>query len=108
MISSPVKESAMTEEEKKRFISMERDIHSIKQGLEEISTALLGNRLTKDGGLVRRIDELEINDEKIESKIEELERKTARMEIYQKIMWTCTGGATVLLVKFILEIIFKK
>lgn len=87
---------------------MERDIHSIKQGLEEISTALLGSKLTKDGGLVRRIDDLEHRAEELEEKIEEHEKRTTRMEIYQKIMWTCTGGASVLLVKFILEIIFKK
>lgn len=87
---------------------MEKDIHAIKQRMEEISVALLGSNLTKDGGLVKRIAELELRSEELEEKIREHEKKTARMEIYQKIMWTCTGGAAVLLVKFILEIILKK
>lgn len=87
---------------------MEKDIHSIKQRMEEISVALLGSNLTKDGGLVKRIAELEIKNRELEEKIDEHEKRTAKMEVYQKIMWSTIGGFVVLIAKLIFEIIIKK
>lgn len=98
----------MTEEEKKRFISMEQDIHEIKLGMKDISTALLGSPLTKDGGLVKRIVELELKAEILESKIEEQDKKTTKIELYQKIMWTSIGGVGMAVVSYVLQFIFKK
>lgn len=98
----------MTEEEKTRLLLMENDVSLIKQRVEEISMALLGSSLTKDGGLVRRIVELELKADQLEEKMEEQSKKTSAMEIYQKIMWSCAGGAAVLLAKFAFELIFKK
>jgi hypothetical protein len=98
----------MTDEEKKRFISMEKDIHEIKVGMKDISMALLGSPLTKDGGLVKRIIELEGIVEQLEGKINEQEKKTSKLEQYQKIMWTSIGGVGMAIISFVLQFIFKK
>lgn len=98
----------MTEEEKTRLLLMENDVGLIKQKVEEISTALLGSNLTKDGGLIKRIVELEIKSDLLEEKIEVQTKKTTAMEIYQKIMWSCAGGAAVMLAKFLFDLILKK
>lgn len=98
----------MTDEEKKRFLSMEKDIHEIKVGMKDISTALLGSQLTKDGGLVKRIIELEGIVEQLEGKISEQEKKTSKIELYQKIMWTSVGGVAMAILSFVLQFVFKK
>lgn len=98
----------MTDEEKKRFLSMEQDIHSIKNKMDKIHAALVGSELTNDGGLVKRIIELEGRAEKLETKLDEQDKKTIKIELYQKIMWTSIGGVGMAVVSYILQFIFKK
>ena len=69
-----------------------QQVTDIKGKVDKMYDALMGNSISKDGGLVKRIEVLEETDYEILEKIASIEKKSIKMEVYQKIMWSCIGG----------------
>lgn len=98
----------MTEEEKKRFLAMEQDIHSIKNKMDKILVALMGSDLSKDGGLVGRILDLEKNQESLEKEIAQIKKEKVKTELYVKVIWALIGAFGSGIFSYILTLLFKK
>lgn len=94
--------------------------------VDKMYYALMGNELSKDGGLVQRIIELEGDNaklevklnlvkEELENKIEELEKEVeevkvgkAKSEIYLRIIYGLVGVASTAVIGAIVNYIFNK
>lgn len=104
----------MTQAQEKEFVSMQNDIHQIKQDLgkldkkvDKVVGALMGNDIAKDGGLISRITELEEENQSRKEEIDTLKQNNQRFEIYQRIIWAAVGGIGVYLLTYTLNAIFK-
>lgn len=76
--------------------------------MDRLETALLGSDLTKDGGLVGRIIELEKDVAVLEEKIEKLENEKSKSDIYVKILWAAGGVVCTIFLTILLNYIFKQ
>ena len=71
---------------------MKVDVVEIRTDITLIKTALVGNDLTQDGGLVKRMYENESRVDKMDIRIGVLERNDEKKGIYIKILWTAAGA----------------
>lgn len=86
---------------------MQGDIHEIKTKIDELFTALMGSRLTKDGGLVSRLERLEDENEKLREKIEEMEKKDVKSDTRLNIIWAIIGFAGAALGNYLISLLKK-
>ena len=80
---------------------MKVDVIEIRTDITLIKTALVGNDLTQDGGLVKRMYENESRVDKMEIRIGVLERNDEKKGIYIKILWTVAGAILGALLAFL-------
>ena len=73
------------------------DVATMKQQLTEVYTALVGNNIGNDGGIVKRLSSME-------SRLESMEKKQTILGVQFKIMWAGAGA----IVMGIYSVIFKK
>src|SRR5690348_13094627 len=85
---------------------LKTDIHTIKNALttlglkvELVYAALTGNEISKDEGLVGEIKQQKIRINKIEERVENLEKNENKRQIYVTIIWAAIG--------FILAMVFN-
>ena len=78
---------------------LQKDMHEVKLKVSEMYYALMGNPLSKDGGLIGRIDRiekrLENNDDRMdkqEKRIDKQDEKQSIITVYQKVAYII-GGA---------------
>lgn len=76
---------------------MKQDVEEIKTGLDLIKTALLGSPLTQDGGLIKRVGEIERRQDKLTIEVSDIARREEKQSVYIKILWTIAGTVLVLL-----------
>lgn len=81
----------------KQMEVMQQDIHDIKKNVDEIKNVLVGNQLANDGGLIKRISELER---------EMLAMKKNTM--YLNLLWAALGVICTAVIMFLFNSIFKK
>lgn len=116
----------MTPEEKQQFVNLQGDMHETKQLLntldekvDKISDAIIGNPLTRDGGMVARIQRLEDDNKELRRQLDmkhEENRKSIeaiRLEASENktrtnIMWATLGAAGTGIVAWIISLIFGK
>lgn len=82
---------------------MRTDITNMKAKVDKMYYALMGNEIGKDGGLVGRIEELEVVTEKHDKSIQDLKDTNVKVLVYQKIMWTAIGFAAAALFSVLLS-----
>jgi hypothetical protein len=92
-----------------------QDIHDIKNSMmvlkgqvSLIHSALIGNELAQDKGLVGRIVEVESAIEKIDQHISKLEKDQQQKSIYVKIIWGAVGVVGGAIVTLILRALISK
>jgi hypothetical protein len=73
------------------------DFATMRQQVNEMYTALIGNQISKDGGMVRRLADVEI-------KVSKMEKVTSKIGWQVGLLWA-SGG---IIVTGILATIFKK
>lgn len=73
---------------------IQQDIHEIKNSMtslkvkvELVYNSLVGNELTKDGGLINVIFNIKSDVKILEKKVEEIEKKESQKRLYVKIIW---------------------
>jgi hypothetical protein len=110
-----IKMRDMTEQERAQFLNMQTDIVAIRQEmarhgvmLDKLYTALMGNEIAKDGGLVARILHLEETCESLQEGQIEIKEAAGKSKVYMKIMWGALGFASASLFTYVLALIFKK
>lgn len=87
---------------------LEKEFGEIKEILNEVHTAIIGNPLTKDGGMVARLITAEQQLEKLELRVNDAEKKQVKYNVYTRLMWLLSGGIISIIFAYILELIFKK
>lgn len=97
----------MNTDEKDRFIKMEQSVEEIKTDISVIKTALVGNTLSNNKGLVGDITVLKAEIEILKSEIKTLtEEKIKNKEFIKLITWLITIiGAGIIGV--VIKLIFK-
>lgn len=110
----------MTEEEKQQFLSMQTDIRDIKadlarlcdnmegfnKNMDEMYTALLGSKITKDGGIVGRLLELEKDAIDMRRQVDDLKRDIVKQSVRLAVVWTLAGALAASLLALALKAMF--
>lgn len=86
------------------------DIRAIKKEVEVVSgkvndvhQALIGSPLSKDGGMVQRLQECEQNVEELRDKIVAIEMNHEKSALYLKIIWGLGGVVLTALITYFLN-----
>lgn len=83
-----------------QLMEMQKDIKNLVEAVKDLKTAVVGSPVTKDGGLVKRIEDLE-------NQVEDLKTKFIKNDIYLRWIWALGGFAGSALFTYVLKIIFK-
>lgn len=92
---------------KVEFKKLERTVGDIHGKLDEVHGAIIGNPLTQDGGMAKRLSLAEKQLNELEERLEVAEKKQLKYNIYVIVMWTCVGGSASFLFAYVLQLIFK-
>jgi hypothetical protein len=96
------------------FRRLKSQVSSIEGTLLEVHGAIVGNPLSKDGGLTARLTQAEVEIELIKGHVDDMEKKQikdllqtektqATQEVYTKVMWSALGGVAMLILAYILK-----
>jgi hypothetical protein len=67
------------------------NVDELKKTLNEVHSALVGNDLAKDGGLVQRIVNSEQEVLKLSDRLTEVEKQNTKAGVYLRIIWGLSG-----------------
>lgn len=93
---------------KVEFKRLESTVDGIKKTLAEVHGAIVGNPLSKDGGMAQRLTQAEKSLELLEIRLESAEKKQTRYNVYIVIMWICAGGVAMSVFNYVIQLAFKK
>ena len=98
----------MNVDEKERFIKMEQSVEEIRTDISVIRTALVGNELSNDKGLVGDILVLKAEQELLKAEVKQLTEEKIKNSIYIRLItWLSTiigAGVIGLVLKYIFQI----
>ena len=101
------------DQEQKKVLATQDDIQEIKKEvyehgkiLNEVHMALIGSPLGKDGGIVRRLEQCEIEAEELRRAIDKVALASQKSTTYIRIIWgmggaIITGACTLIFYLFI-------
>ena len=92
----------MTADEKEKFTKMEQSVEEIKSDISEIKSALIGNTLSGDRGLIGQVNLLKKELEYVRKDLNIVQKENVRITLIMKQLGFVTG---VLLTGFITAII---
>ncbi len=87
---------------------LEREVSGMKVTLGEIHTAIIGNPLSKDGGMVLRLENAEQQIEEFQLRLVNAEKKQIKYNVYTVIMWVLAGGCASMIFAYIVNILFHR
>lgn len=87
---------------------LEREVSDMKKKLNEIHGAIVGNPLTKDGGITQRLLEAEERITQFEQRLEVAEKKQIKYNVYTVVMWTSLGGVAMAIFLYVIDLIIKR
>lgn len=87
---------------------LERDIGEIKLTLHKVHTAIVGSELSKDGGIVKRLSDVESLIDDYEKRLIVQEKKQIKYNVYTIIMWVCAGGIGMAIFSYVMLLVFHK
>lgn len=79
----------------------DKNFKEIKDKVSLIYHALVGNEITKDGGLIRRIDKVEARQDKQEDRMDKFDSALVKMKIYERLLWLAGGAFVAALINYI-------
>jgi hypothetical protein len=92
---------------KVEFKRLETKVETIKDTLSKVHDAIIGNPLSGDGGMARRLTDAEKQLGELEKRLEAAEKKQVKYNVYIVIMWICAGGVAMAIFNYVLQLIFK-
>lgn len=87
---------------------IEKRMASMEEKMNKMYTALVGDDISRNGGLVARIVELERVVEAQDVEIKLLKESKVKTETYQKIMWSALGSTGAMIMAYIVNLVFHK
>jgi hypothetical protein len=83
--------------------SLAADVAHMRKQLNEMYTAMVGNPITKDGGLVKRMADMEAAQDEQGGRLKKLETALVKVAIYMKLFWAATGSAATAIFSLIIK-----
>lgn len=90
------------------FKRLEKTVDDIKDTLNQVHGAIVGNELSGDGGMAQRLKDAEEKLDLLESRLFNAEKKQIKYNIYTIIMWVCIGGVAMAIFNYIVTLFFKR
>lgn len=87
---------------------LRKGIESVSQKVDQVHSALVGNDLSDDGGMVKRLKNCEDDVETLRNKIGTIEDGMIKSELYLKIIWALGGMVAASLFTYIVKIVIVK
>lgn len=85
------KDHIKTETTRHEISEIKTDVAEIKEKTHQMYFALMGNDLTKDGGLISRIIKVEGKIAIIDEKMIEIDKRDDRKSFYLSVIWAFVG-----------------
>lgn len=83
--------------------TIKREVEIVSDKVNDLHQAIVGSPLSKDGGMVQRIKDCEINLDKIKEEIEEIEKNNIKSNLYLKIIWGMCGAIAAIIINYFLH-----
>ncbi len=96
----------MTSEERDKFTKMEKSVEEIKTDISVIKSALIGNELSGDKGLIGRVSTLQLEIERLEKDIKELQNEKTTNSVYIKQLTWVVGAIGSAAIGLIIKMLF--
>lgn len=96
------------EERDENIQDLKKQVSQLATKVDDVHYALIGNSMTKDGGLIQRVIDCEKEQGAIHEKLDRLERKNIKGELYLKWMWGLGSALGMSVFLEILHYAFKK
>lgn len=87
---------------------LKEELIGMKEKLGEVYYALIGNKLAGDGGLVKRVLDSESELEKLSMRVDLIERKAIRSDLYVRWLWAAGGFILAAVATIIIKSIFNQ
>lgn len=71
---------------------IKQDVSKLSNTLSEVHQAIIGNSMTRDGGIVQRVIDLENEASSLSNRIIAISAKMTKAELYVKIIWAMGGS----------------
>lgn len=96
----------MTADEKEKFTKMEQSMEEIKSDISEIKSALIGNTLSGDRGLIGQVTLLKNDLEYVRKDLNVVQKENVRITLIMKQLGFVTGVLVTGFITAIIKLIF--
>ena len=96
----------MTADEKEKFTKMEQSVEEIKSDISEIKSALIGNTLSGDRGLIGQVNLLKNELEYVRKDLNVVQKENVRITLIMKQLGFVTGVLVTGFLGAIIKLIF--
>ena len=96
----------MTPDEKEKLIKMEQSVEEIKSDISEIKSALIGNTLSGDRGLIGQVNLLKNELEYVRKDLNVVQKENVRITLIMKQLGFVTGVLVTGFLGAIIKLIF--
>ena len=96
----------MTADEKEKFTKMEQSVEEIKNDISEIKSALIGNSLSGDRGLIGQVNLLKQELEYVRKDLNVVQKENVRITLIMKQLGFVTGVLVTGFITAIIKLIF--
>lgn len=98
----------MTADEKEKFTKMEQSVEEIKYDIAQIKSALLGNEMSGDRGIIGQMALQKAEMDFLKKDLEDLKKEAIKNGVYIDQLRYVTGGAVLVIIGLIVKLIFTK
>ena len=96
----------MTDDEKEKFTKMEQSVEEIKSDISEIKSALIGNTLSGDRGLIGQVNLLKNELEYVRKDLNVVQKENVRITLIMKQLGFVTGVLVTGFLGAVIKLIF--
>jgi hypothetical protein len=79
------------------------DFIVMKMQVTEMYTALIGNNISKDGGLVGQIKNIDHRQDRLDERMGKMEKTIIKMAVYIKLFWASIGSTATAVFSLIIK-----
>ena len=96
----------MTADEKEKFTKMEQSVEEIKYDIAQIKSALLGNEMSGDRGIIGQMTLQKAEMDFLKKDLDDLKKEAIKNGVYIDQLRYVTGGAVLVIIGLIVKLIF--
>ena len=96
----------MTEDEKEKFTKMEQSVEEIKYDIAQIKSALLGNEMSGDRGIIGQMNLQKAEIDFLKKDLDDLKKEAIKNGVVINQLKFVTGSAVIVIIGLIVKLIF--